>query len=70
MIMIIDNVSWDTTCKDCRRVMMCCRSLEKGNFAREVIQKRDIDISKLFLIQLDLADLDNVDSFRELLTTL
>ena len=46
------------------RVVMCCRSLEKGNHAREAIQKRGIDISKLFLIQLDLADLDNVDSFR------
>lgn len=46
-------------------VVMCCRSVEKGEKAREqVIKRAGVDGSQIFLVQLDLADLDNIGSFR------
>lgn len=53
------------------QVVMCCRSLERAEEARQQILNRDnnvlskSDIEKnLHIVQLDLADLDNIQSFR------
>jgi len=46
-------------------VVMCCRNVEKAEKAREDVVKRSkADQSKVHVVQLDLADLDNVETFR------
>lgn len=46
-------------------VVMCCRSVEKAEKARQDALKRSkADESKIHVVQLDLADLDNIGSFR------
>jgi len=44
---------------------MCCRSVTKGEEAKEEVVKRSgIAGEKIHVVQLDLADLDNIGSFR------
>jgi len=46
-------------------VVMCCRNVEKAEKARvEVLKRSGADESKVHIVQLDLADLDNIDTFR------
>jgi len=46
-------------------VVMCCRNVEKAQAARdEVLTRSGADASKIHVVQLDLADLDNVATFR------
>lgn len=47
-------------------VVMACRSLDRGNAAREEIRSEaDVDDAALAVMELDLADLDSVRSFAE-----
>jgi len=46
-------------------IVMCCRNLQKAEEAKsDVIKRSKCDPSKVHVAQLDLADLDNVGSFR------
>lgn len=46
-------------------IVMCCRSEKKAQEAREDALKRSgVDGSKITIVQLDLADLDNIGTFR------
>ena len=47
------------------RVIMCCRSIDKAEVVRvNVINKFKIDQTRLMIVQVDLADLENIDHFR------
>jgi NAD(P)-dependent dehydrogenase (short-subunit alcohol dehydrogenase family) len=44
---------------------MCCRNVTKAEAARDDVLKRSgTDVDSVIIVQLDLADLDNVGSFR------
>ncbi|KAH9261138.1 hypothetical protein BASA81_000842 [Batrachochytrium salamandrivorans] len=46
-------------------VVMCCRSVERAETAKmDVLARSKADASHVFVLQLDLADLDNVSEFR------
>jgi len=63
------GVGKETALQLCQRgctVVMCCRSMNKADAARNDIMKRlDLkDFMRLRLVQLDLSDLDNVGQFN------
>jgi NAD(P)-dependent dehydrogenase (short-subunit alcohol dehydrogenase family) len=46
-------------------VVMCCRSMDRAQTAMETaVTKSKMPKEKFYIVQLDLADLDSVESFR------
>jgi len=47
-------------------IVMCCRSVNKAEEARaQIIKQSGMDAATIHVVQLDLADLDNIRSFRQ-----
>jgi len=46
-------------------IVMCCRSIDRAAKAKEeIVSKSGISTEKVHIVQLDLSDLDNVETFR------
>jgi len=46
-------------------IVMCCRSIERATKAKgEIVSESGISSEKVHIVQLDLSDLDNVETFR------